>query len=435
MPVYVGGALRRLRRKERLTQAALAARLDISTSYLNLLERNQRPLSTRVLMQLAAEFGFDTSLLEGQGDFGGVDGLARRLADPRFADLALDRSEIEDCVAASPGLAAAFARLFDAGPLPSLSEQAPGGRPPAVARWRNHFPALDDAAERLADALRMSRSDPMGALLDHLRQTHHLLVRILPHEVMAGAVGRLDLHARQLQVSELLGPEERLVEVARAIGRIEHGPAMMSLARGAELDPASMEHAAFLRHLEHYFAAALLMPYRRFLRAADAVSYDLRVLQRRFGVPFSALALRLSSLQRVGEAGLPFFMGRVDAAGQWSKAIAGASAATFIETEPRCPLWVVHQSWRSRGRLLGQRVNLSGVHPSDWVIFSVAEGEEHLPGGAQAVVLGLESRFAKELSPQLLPPEITPAGLGCRRCERSDCLQRSLPHAGNAPPS
>ena len=48
--LLAGPSLRRLRKREGLTQAAMAASLGISPSYLNLIERNQRPLSARVAM-------------------------------------------------------------------------------------------------------------------------------------------------------------------------------------------------------------------------------------------------------------------------------------------------------------------------------------------------------------------------------------------------
>ncbi|MGH6617243.1 helix-turn-helix domain-containing protein, partial [Sphingomonas sp.] len=45
----MGVRLRRLREERKLTQAALAQTLDISTSYLSQLEQNQRPLTVPVL--------------------------------------------------------------------------------------------------------------------------------------------------------------------------------------------------------------------------------------------------------------------------------------------------------------------------------------------------------------------------------------------------
>ena len=54
--LLAGHAVRRLRRREGLTQAAMAERLAISPSYLNLVEKNQRPLSAALLVKLAETF-------------------------------------------------------------------------------------------------------------------------------------------------------------------------------------------------------------------------------------------------------------------------------------------------------------------------------------------------------------------------------------------
>ena len=89
--LLAGPSLRRLRKREGLTQAAMAASLGISPSYLNLIERNQRPLSARVLVQVIERFDFDPRELREDEAIGGVDGLARRMADKRFSDLGVDR--------------------------------------------------------------------------------------------------------------------------------------------------------------------------------------------------------------------------------------------------------------------------------------------------------------------------------------------------------
>ena len=87
--LLAGPALRRLRKREGLTQASMAASLGISPSYLNLIERNQRPLSARVLVQVIERYDFDPRSLREDDAIGGVDGLARRLSDPRFGDLTM----------------------------------------------------------------------------------------------------------------------------------------------------------------------------------------------------------------------------------------------------------------------------------------------------------------------------------------------------------
>ncbi len=51
--LFLGHRLRRLRRDHALSQTDMAASLGISPSYLNHLERNQRPVTATLLLKLA----------------------------------------------------------------------------------------------------------------------------------------------------------------------------------------------------------------------------------------------------------------------------------------------------------------------------------------------------------------------------------------------
>ncbi|MEQ1498029.1 MAG: short-chain fatty acyl-CoA regulator family protein [Novosphingobium sp.] len=438
--ILAGPSIRRLRRREGLTQAAMAARLDVSPSYLNLIERNQRPLSARLLVQLAERFDFDPRSLRQDEAVGGIDGLRRRLADERFADLTIDRDEVAEWLAAAPQAALAFARLYDAG----------GGKADAVVsdpmdlarreieRWRNHFADLDSDAEALADELRLSNPDIGAALTERLRQKHQIAVRILPVDVMPDALRRLDLHARQLQLSEQLDQSSRNFQIAVQLALLEQREAIAALADGAGFaDRAAWR--LFRRHMAAYFAAALIMPYGRFIRACEGTGYDLPLLQRRFNVGFEQLAHRLTTLQRVGQRGLPFFMARVDRAGQFSKRYAGASGTTLLESSGSCPLWNIHRAFEQTGRIVVQ--NVAFVDPagqrSSW--FSLArtvEGNGALGSDPArfVVVLGIEAGMAGQLAlargMALDPTSAETIGAGCGLCHRSDCQQRSLAPRG-----
>src|SRR6476661_6096020 len=73
---FMGVRLKTLREQQGLTQAALAASLKISPSYLNQIENNQRPLTVPVLLRLQATFGVDLQ-------FFSEDEQARLIADLR----------------------------------------------------------------------------------------------------------------------------------------------------------------------------------------------------------------------------------------------------------------------------------------------------------------------------------------------------------------
>lgn len=431
--LFAGPALRRVRKRAGMTQAAMAGRLQISPSYLNLLERNQRPVTARVIMQLMGEFAFDPREISGAAAVGGVEGIARRLGDERFADLGIDREEADEFLSASPQIAAAFARLYDAAPGDGAGEDDPVTTARReVERWRNHFADLDHAAEALADEMRLSRGDTTAALIDRLREKHQLSVRILPREIMPDARRRLDLHARQVQLAEMLAPEARAFELASQLATLEQREAIAGLVAGARLDdPAARE--LFTRHLEGYVAAALIMPYGRFLRACEATGYDMAVLQRRFGVSFEQLAHRLTTLQRVGQRGLPFFMARTDRAGQVSKRFIGASGAGFLDSERICPLWCAARALERPGEVLVQTVTLAETGPGPSLWLCLAQAKVAANTAQFAIVLGLDASLAGELAHarglSLARVAAVPIGPGCRQCHVAGCPQRALPPA------
>lgn len=438
--LFAGHAVRRVRRQAALTQAAMAERLAISPSYLNLVERNQRPLSATLLVKLAESFDFDARALAVSEPGGGETGLRRRLADPMFADLDIDRNEIEEWLAGAPGGAEAFARAFDR--LGASGAPLAAGPDPVadvtreIERWRNHFPDLDSAAEALADEMRLGAGDLYGAVADRLRVRHQLSIRVLPVDVMADLLRRLDLHARQLQLSELLDPASRAFAATFQLAQIEARDEIDALVAGAGFaDRAS--GGLYRRHLTSYFAAAVMMPYARFLRACEATGYDIELLQRRFGAGFEQVAHRLTTLQRVGARGLPFFMVRIDRAGQASKRLAGASNAALVESDGRCPLWRLHHAFERPGSLTVQLVEIQDG--GRWLTMARTvkpQGRRYGAVGAEFVVgLGVEASLAASLAIARgvdLAGEATAIGLGCRACLRADCPQRAASPAGRA---
>ncbi|NNC73857.1 MAG: DUF2083 domain-containing protein [Sphingomonadaceae bacterium] len=439
--LFAGHRIKRLRRQSGLTQAAMADMLEISPSYLNLVERNQRPLSATLLLKLAETFDFDTRSLSDDEPGGGEEGLRRRLADPLFADLDIDRTELQEWLAAAPGGVEAFARAFDrlaqegtAENVADLDPIIPVRR--AIERWKNHYADLDSQAEELADELRLGAGDLYGAIAERLRSRHQLTIRILPADVMPDRLRRLDLHARQLQLSEMLDQASRTFQAGFQLAQIEAKAEIEALIAGAEMDQ-EVSRRLYHRHLAGYFSAALMMPYSRFLRACEASGYDLELLQRRFGAGFEQVAHRLTTLQRVGARGLPFFMLRIDRAGQLSKRYGGASNTPLAEGSDYCPLWAIHRAFDRPGEIARQLIELEDG--SRWFTLArTVHPVARTPEGIRAefaIGLGVDADHAAPLIEARgldLKGEAVPIGLGCRACTRAACPQRSAPPAGRA---
>ena len=443
--LFAGAAVRRIRRANGLTQTAMAEALSVSASYLNLIERNQRPMTAAILLRLAKRFDFDARTLTGTTPGGGVEALKRRLSDPLFVDLNLDTLQLEDWIAAAPDAAEAFARAFDrlsgSGPAAQEADAIAAVRT-EIERWRNHFADLDVQAETLADELRLNNADLYGAIAERLRVKHQLSIRILPVDVLPDRLKRLDLHARQVQLSELLNPASRTFAAASELAMLEARAEIDGLVKGADFTERASERF-YRHHLTSYFAAAIMMPYARFLRACEGTGYDIELLQRRFGAGFEQVAHRLTTMQRVGARGLPFFMLRLDRAGQSSKRYAGASGSPLVETDARCPLWNLHTAFERTGSVVKDLVEIETAATDNgqatrWFTIARTVQPQARPEGAIraefVVGLGLDASLAAPLAAargiDLANGPATPIGLGCRACTRPDCPQRSTPPAG-----
>ena len=111
----LGGArVRRLRRELGLSQAGMAAELGISASYLNLMERNQRPVTAQVLIRLAEAFNVDPRAFAREEEARLQSELDEVFADPLFRALPVARDEVRELADIAPSVADAVQRLYAA---------------------------------------------------------------------------------------------------------------------------------------------------------------------------------------------------------------------------------------------------------------------------------------------------------------------------------
>ena len=101
-------------------------------------------------------------------------------------------------------------------------------------------------------------------MVDRLRARHSLAVRVMPMDVLSTSLRRLDLHARQLQLSESLDAASRSFAAAVQLALIELKPQIEAAAAAL---PTPLARRAGVQALAKYAAAAILMPYGRFLAA------------------------------------------------------------------------------------------------------------------------------------------------------------------------
>jgi predicted transcriptional regulator len=90
-------------------------------------------------------------------------------------------------------------------------------------------------------------------------------------------------------------------------------------------------------------------------RRRGKARYDVDRLCAEFGASVEQVSHRLTTLSRSGARGIPFFMLRVDAAGNISKRFAGESFP-FSRFGGTCPRWNLHAAFQTPGRVATQIV-------------------------------------------------------------------------------
>ncbi|MEQ1403660.1 short-chain fatty acyl-CoA regulator family protein [Neorhizobium sp. Rsf11] len=446
--IFAGPRVRRVRLGLGLTQTAMAEALGISPSYLNLIERNQRPLTVQLLLKLASVYKVDLDALQGEG--GGLASQLREVfADPLLAGEIPGDQEIIEVAEAAPNAALGMMKLYrayreQAARLSDLSDLlAREGHETSIAGTRlpidevretlerrpNFFARIEDAAE--AFAARLGTGDELpGALKAWLKSEHGIVVRTLPVHAMPNLRRRYDRHSMRLFLSERLSPFDRTRELAMEAALLALGQEI-----AAELDELSFSTNEARRigrfELARYAAHALMMPYGAFLAAAHRARYDLEVLRSRFEVSFEQAANRLTTLVRTDAGGIPFFLLELDHAGNVIRR-AGAQGFPQARFGGLCPKLGIHSAFAQPGQILADRVEM----PDGSAFLTLSRTLEGPQAGfgerirRTAVLLGCDLSSAGDTVYGEALSGATGtvlAGTACRLCERQGCLSRAEP--------
>lgn len=490
----IGPRVRRLREQQGWTQKQLADRLALSLSYVSQIENNQRPATAGVELKLGEIFGHDFLRLSHEDDRRRLAELDAALRDRTLLATPLPPATLSRMIDQSPELVEAFLALLqrhtrlqeehaqaldrlhgDSDPRSADSQSAAsaasaanaasgvGGAPGAARaaddrqsparlvpspmppeavrdylnRRDNYLDALDRLAEAMAGDNALMPGQRSLTLARRLAEDAGLQVRLVSDDEAEGRLRQLDRSRHCLDIPASLSDAQQAFQIATQYALEVHaGPINAEVRDSGFVDPATVALAR--QGLAHYFAGALVLPYRRFLAEAQASRYDIELLQRRFHVGFETVCHRLSTLQRPGERGVPFYFVRLDQAGNISKR-QSASAFHFARYGGACPLWHVHEAFAQPERILTQVVEM----PDGSRFFGIARTTSRGGGGfrsrrkAFAVGLGCELSRAADLVyadgiDPAAPRDVVPIGPGCRVCPRGDCVQRAFPPAGKA---
>ncbi len=440
---FVGPRLRQLRREHGQTQADMARALKVSAAYINLLENNQRSLSVQVLMALADAYQVDWRDLVKDESSNRLADLRNAMQDPTFGGAAPDIQELRAAIDHAPRLVDHFLQLYRRhrtalDKIMRQGERMPedllASSPEAIIHdffrtHRNHFADLESAAEALRAEEPCEADDVYPMLKARLFRRHGIRVSIRPVEEMGEALRVYDRGASVVQLSEAFDHSNRVFQLAHVLCLVELAGLLEDLTAGSGIT-SETGLARCQVELANYFAAAVLMPYQPLLATAESTRYDVDRIAAAFGVSFEQVCHRLTTLQRDGASGVPFFFLRVDKAGNVTKRF-NSTSFNLAEYGGSCPVWNIHTSFRTPGVIVPQFVELPDgqrfftvSRTTDRPVFSRETQDRRL-----ALALGCELRHADRIgyatSFNRDDQAFSPIGINCHVCPRQSCSQRA----------
>lgn len=441
---FVGPRLRQLRRDQQQTQAQMARVLDVSAAYIGLLESNQRSLSVPMLMALSDAYGIDWKDLVQDDSANLLADLRHAVQDPVMGGDPPDLQELRGALDHAPKLVAQFLRLHQSHrsaleKMMRIGEGRVSGEALETApetvihdffrNNRNYFAKLEAAADRIRAEDPCDAHDAYSVLKGRLKRRHGIDVETASIESIDQALRVHDRDSNVIRLSEALDHRNRVFQLAHVLCMVELQSVLDEITKGTDLSAFGLARCHV--ELANYFAAAYLMPYLPFHAMAEATQYDLDKLSAAFAVSFEQVGHRLTTLQRDGLHGVPFFFLRVDKAGNVTKRF-NATSFNLAEYGGACPVWNIHTSFRTPGVIVPQFVET----PDGQRFFTISRTTERPVFSREtqdrrlALALGCELKHAGRLGYAAAynmadPALFSPIGITCHLCPRQACSQRA----------
>lgn len=445
MKTFIGPRLRRLRSEAGQTQTEMAKVLGISTSYVNMLEKNERSVSVPVLLRLLDAYGVDWRDIAEEDDTSVLAHLRTAFQDPLFEGSRPDLTQLRALQTHCPDIAQSFLQLHRSYlattdqllGLANASESDLGilrASPEAVVHDffrnnKNHFPELENAAAAFWEGRRIRSDDIYPALKERLLTKLGVKTELVPVAEMPDALREYDEAKQELRLSEGLDHPNRTFQLVHMTALIEYDDLIDKiLERLKTSEPTGLARCRV--ELANYFAAAVLMPYDAFLSEALSSKYDFAHLSLRFGVSFEQACHRATTLQSDTAKGVPFFFLRIDKAGNVTKRF-NSTGFHLAEYGGACPRLNVHTSFRTPGAIVPQFVEMPDG--KRFFVFSRTVNRPRFTRHSQdkrlSIAMGCSIEHLEDIGYaeefQRSSPKITEVGINCRICPRASCDQRA----------
>ena len=446
----IGPKIKAFRRQLGMQANKLADELNISPSYLNLIEKGKRKIDGDLLLKVCEKLRIELSDLTSKTDLNLENNISELLSDELFEDLDILGPEVKDLVNTNPKIAKALIKLGDnfrqkdheiVNKLENISGKIIDSRKAAfpgevisdfLQENKNFFPKLENFANNIFEKVKQNNRTRYIALCDFLKSEYSITVKdIIPEE---GKPFSKIFKAKQkeLFLSDYLSLETKKLHAAAQIsqeGASQEIEEYLSTFNFPSDEAKKLTRVALL----NYCGAAILMPYKLFHKECKELKYDLELLQNTFATSFEQVAHRVTCLQDPSLPGIPFHFLRVDVAGNISKRFS-LSGIEIPRYGGACPRWNVYSAFSRPGVIQAAVSKMTNGEKYVCIARTVEKGVGRYgqKKSMLSIGLGCEAKYAKDfvytenLDLNDKKSEL-PIGVSCRTCDRLDCSQRAFP--------
>jgi hypothetical protein len=450
LDLKIGPKIKVFRRQLGMQANKLAEKLNISPSYLTLIEGGKRKIDADLLLRICQELTIDVSDLTNKSDVNLANNISELLDDKLFEDLDILGPEVKDLANTNPKIGKALIRLGDIlkkkdheliNKIEKLSGKIVDSRKSSfpgeviadfIQENKNYFPKLEDFANKIFDKLKENNRTRYISICNFLKSEYDITVKnIIPDEGKTFSKIYYEKN-RELILSDYISLETKKLYAAAQIaqeGAIDEINKYLESFNFPSEESKKLTKVALL----NYCGAAILMPYKLFHTECKKLKYDLELLQNIFATSFEQVTHRVTSLNDPNLPGVPFHFLRVDVAGNISKRLS-LSGIEIPRYGGACPRWNVYSAFSRPGVIQAAVSKMTNGEKYVCIARTVEKGIGRYgqKKSMLSIGLGCEAKYAKDfvytenLDIYDKKSEI-PVGVSCRTCDRLDCSQRAFP--------
>ena len=450
LDLKIGPKIKAFRRQLGLQANKLAEELEISPSYLNLIEGGKRKIDGDLLLKVCEKLNIQLSDLTTKSDINLENTISEILDDKLFEDLDILGPEVKDLVGTNPKIGRALVRLGDIlkkkdheliNKIEKLSGKIVDNRKNSfpgevisdfLQENKNYFPKLEEFANKVFEKIQVNNRTRYIALCEYLKKEYSITVKDIIPEDGKPFSKIFNKKKKELLLSDYNTLETKKLHAASQIaqeGASKEIDQYLSNFNFPSEESKRLTQVALL----NYCGAAILMPYKLFHSECKKLKYDLELLQNTFATSFEQVAHRVTCLQDPKLPGIPFHMLRTDIAGNISKRFS-LSGIEIPRYGGACPRWNVYSAFTRPGVIQAAVSKMTNGEKYVCIARTVEKGVGRygLSKSILSIGLGCEAKYAKQfvytenLDISDKKTEI-PIGVSCRTCDRLDCSQRAFP--------